>query len=87
MFPDAVTTRGTKHLEELSRLHGEGRRAALIFCIQMSGVTSFAPAADIDPLYAETMARVVDRGVLALACRADVTPGGIFVTERLPVYV
>lgn len=87
LFPDAVTARGTKHLEELLRLHEEGHRAALIFCIQMAGVTGFTPAADIDPLYAETLAKVVSKGVLALACRAEVTPAGIVVTERLPVAV
>lgn len=85
MFPDAVTVRGTKHLEELQRLHGEGHRAALIFCVQMTGVSSFAPAAAIDPLYSETLTRVVDNGVMALACRADVSPEGIIVKERLPV--
>ena len=85
MFPDAVTARGTKHLAELLRLHEEGHRAALIFCIQMGGVTSFTPAADIDPLYAETLARVVSKGVLALACRAEVTPKGIVVKERVAV--
>ncbi|MCK4837791.1 MAG: DNA/RNA nuclease SfsA [Desulfobulbaceae bacterium] len=87
LFPDAVTARGTKHLEELLRLHEKGHRAALIFCIQMAGVTSFSPAADIDPLYAETLAGVVEQGVLALACRAEVTPKGIVVTERLPVVI
>lgn len=85
LFPDAVTARGTKHLGELLRLHQEGHRAALIFCIQMTGVTSFAPAADIDPLYAETLAAVVSQGVLALACQAEVTPRGITVKERVMV--
>jgi sugar fermentation stimulation protein A len=87
LFPDAVTARGTKHLEELMRLHTEGFRTALIFCIQMGGVTSFTPAADIDPLYAETLAEVVSKGVLALACRAEVTPEEIVVKERVAVVV
>jgi sugar fermentation stimulation protein A len=87
LFPDAVTARGTKHLEELMRLHTEGFRTALIFCIQMGGVTSFTPAADIDPLYAETLAKVVSKDVLALACRAEVTPKEIVVKERVAVVV
>jgi sugar fermentation stimulation protein A len=87
MFPDAVTARGTRHLEELLRLTKEGHRAALIFCVQMAGVTSFTAAAAIDPLYAETLARVVGQGVSALAGRAEVTPTGINLTERLPVVV
>ncbi len=85
LFPDAVTTRGTKHLEELLRLHNEGHKAAIIYCIQMAKVKSFAPAVDIDPVYAETLSMVVNKGVLALACRADVAPEGIIVKEKLPV--
>lgn len=87
MFPDAVTTRGSKHLKELMRLHGEGHRAAIIFCVQMSNVSSFSPAADIDPDYAENLSTAVSEGVLALACRANVSPDGIFVNERLPVTI
>ncbi|MEN8142048.1 MAG: DNA/RNA nuclease SfsA [Thermodesulfobacteriota bacterium] len=87
LFPDAVTARGTKHLKELPRLHEEGHRAALIFCVQMSNVASFSPASDIDPVYAETLAEVAGKGVLPMACRADVTPEGISIKERLPVEV
>jgi sugar fermentation stimulation protein A len=87
LFPDAVTTRGTKHLAELLRLHQEGHQAAIIFCVQMANVTSFAPAADIDPVYAKTISMVVGEGVHALACRAEVTPEGITVNERLPVTI
>jgi sugar fermentation stimulation protein A len=87
LFPDAITSRGTKHLEELLRLHASGHRAAIIFCIQMSGVTGFAPAADIDHLYAETMEMVVRNGVMALACQAKVSPEEIIVTSRLTVQV
>jgi len=87
MFPDAVTARGSKHLKELIRLHGEGYRAAIIFCVQMGGVSGFAPAADIDPVYAGTLSAAVSGGVLALACRAEVSPEGILVKERLAVTI
>jgi sugar fermentation stimulation protein A len=85
MFPDAVTTRGSKHMKELTRLHRKGHRTAVIFCVQMGRVSGFSPAADIDPDYAEALAQAVSAGVLALACRADVSPDGILVTERLRV--
>ena len=72
---------------ELMRLHKEGHRAAVIFCVQMGKVSSFSPAADIDPNYAENLANAVSEGVLALACRADVFPEGIFVNDRLEVKI
>lgn len=84
-FPDAVTARGTKHLRELLSLREQGHRAALIFCVQLGKVSYFAPAAKIDPLYAETLAEAAREGVLILACRAEVSPGGITVNRRLPV--
>ncbi len=87
MFPDAVTTRGSKHLLELMRQHREGHRAAIIFCVQMGNVSGFAPAADIDPIYAENLAAAVAEGVLALACRAEVSPTGIVVNDRLAVTI
>lgn len=85
LFPDAITARGTKHLQELLRLHEAGHRAALIFCVQLQDVDHFKPAGDIDPLYARTLAEVYRQGVLVLACQARVTPEGITVNQRLPV--
>ncbi len=85
MFPDAVTARGTKHLQELLRLHEEGHRAALVFCVQLQNVTHFSPAEDIDPLYAKTLVEVTGKGVMVLACQAEVTPTGIVVNRRLPI--
>jgi len=83
-FPDAVTDRGARHLRELLSLHQQGHRAAIIFCIQLDNVTHFAPANKIDPLYAEILAEVTAKGVLALACQAEVSPSGIVVNKRLP---
>ncbi|MFO7605668.1 MAG: DNA/RNA nuclease SfsA [Desulfurivibrionaceae bacterium] len=84
-FPDAVTARGTKHLRELLTLREQGYRAALIFCVQLGNISHFAPAAQIDPLYAATLSEVADKGVMILACRAEVSPTGIVADKRLPV--
>ena len=85
LFPDAVTARGTRHLQELSRLRGLGHRAALIFCIQRGDAESFQPAAAIDPAYAETLHTIYTKGVLILAYRADVRPDRIIIASRIPV--
>ncbi len=84
LFPDAVTSRGTRHLEELARLCGEGFGAAVLFCVQRGDAERFMPAAAIDPLYAETLLRVHARGVAVLAYRAEVTPERIQLTTSLP---
>lgn len=84
LFPDAVTARGTKHLHELVRLAAAGYGAAVIFCVQRHDADRFAPAARIDPVYAETVAWAAGRGVRFLAYRAEVCPQAITVREKIP---
>ncbi|HEB50620.1 MAG TPA: DNA/RNA nuclease SfsA [Desulfobulbus sp.] len=84
LFPDAVTSRGTRHLEELARLREEGFGAAVLFCVQRGDADRFRAAAAIDPLYAETLRRVHARGVAVLAYRAEVEPERILLTTPLP---
>lgn len=86
MFPDAATERGRKHLVELTRLAREGvDKAALFFCVQRPDGGCFAPAAVVDPEYADLLAVAVAAGVLVLPYRAKVTEAGIFLGERLPL--
>ncbi|MHC1712979.1 MAG: DNA/RNA nuclease SfsA [Solidesulfovibrio sp.] len=86
MFPDAATTRGQKHLVELTRLALSGTaRAGLFFCVQRPDGGCFAPAAVVDPEYAALLAQAVAAGVLVLAYRAAVSLSGIVLAERLPL--
>ena len=48
LFPDAVTTRGQKHLRELIKVVEAGQRAVLLFCVQRADVDAFRPADEID---------------------------------------
>jgi len=85
MFPDAVTARGTKHLNELAALKRQGHKAAVFFCVQRQDADSFMPAIHIDPLYAATLAKVAKEGVLVIAYQAEVSPEEIKITRRLHV--
>lgn len=67
MFPDAVTSRGAKHLRELMAMVAAGHRAVLFFCVQLTGVDRMEVAADIDPAYARIMAQAVAAGVEVMA--------------------
>ena len=84
-FPDAVTTRGLKHLEELSAQVAAGHRAAMLYVVQRGDGTRFEPAADIDPAYAEGLRRAVSAGVAAYALGCEVTPEGVATKGLLPV--
>ncbi|OGU17034.1 MAG: sugar fermentation stimulation protein SfsA [Geobacteraceae bacterium GWC2_53_11] len=85
LFPDAVTTRGQKHLNELMRVVREGDRGVIFFTVQRGDGASVSPADLIDPEYGRLLRLAVDNGVEALAYRAVVTPEEIRLTERLPV--
>jgi sugar fermentation stimulation protein A len=84
-FPDAVTARGLKHLEELVRLVRRGDRAALFFLVQRPDAQCFAPAEFIDPAYAEAFYRALDAGVEAWPYLAELDERGISLGRRLPL--
>jgi sugar fermentation stimulation protein A len=84
-FPDAVTTRGQKHLVELGRVVAAGDRGVILFVIQRSDGTTFAPADDIDPTYGELLREAASSGVEVLAYRADVEPTGIDLVEAVAI--
>ncbi|TDI61864.1 MAG: DNA/RNA nuclease SfsA [Alphaproteobacteria bacterium] len=70
-FPDAVTARGLKHLQELSRVVKKGGRAVMLFVVQRQDCHHFALAGDIDPAYKSGFEAARAQGVEALcyACR------------------
>jgi sugar fermentation stimulation protein A len=85
MFPDAVTTRGTKHLTELMRLKEEGKNCCIFFLVQRMDADRFTPAAHIDELYSRTLKEAKRKGVMVLAYQADVNPERIAVKRALPI--
>lgn len=87
LFPDAVTTRGQKHLNELMRVVREGDRGVIFFTVQRGDGTSVSPADAIDPEYGRLLRLAMKSGIEALAYRALVTPQEIVLTERLPIVV
>ena len=86
LFPDAVSTRGTRHLRELMRTFRESRqRALLCFCVQRSDVHEVRPADDIDADYGRTLRDALDAGVEVIAYRAKLRPDSIVLVEPIPV--
>ena len=84
-FPDAVTTRGQKHLRELLAAKKQGYRAVIFFLVQRAEAIEFSPADDIDPEYGRLLREVVAGGVEAMAYKTIVTPEENRVGERIPV--
>ena len=65
-FPDAVTSRGTKHLNELSNAKKKGYQSYILYLIQREDCTSFKIAEDIDLEYKNTFNKALNNGVKML---------------------
>jgi sugar fermentation stimulation protein A len=76
-FPDAVTSRGRKHLVELQEMIRRGSRCVMFFLVQRMDVTLFRPADHIDPIYGKELRKAVDRGVEVLAYGVHIDRTGI----------
>jgi sugar fermentation stimulation protein A len=74
LFPDAVSTRGSKHLRELMAMVQQGYRAVLLFCVQHTGIEWVEPADHIDPTYGRHLREAIAVGVEVLAYQARIDP-------------
>jgi len=84
LFPDAVTSRGKKHLETLVKVKEQSMRAVMLYIIQRTDVDIFAPAIEIDPEYAKALKIAYERGVEIIPLQVKVTPEKIEIYKELP---
>lgn len=84
LFPDAVTARGTRHLEELMDAVEEGHEAAVLFVLQRRDASRIVAARSIDPVFSETLARARKAGVRVLGRRCSVGWYGIRLGGPVP---
>jgi len=75
-FPDAVTTRGQKHLSELMGILAAGGRAVTLYFINRSDCIRFAPGDSIDPVYGDKLRKAIACGMEVLPCRFEPSPQG-----------
>jgi len=87
LFPDAVTTRGQKHLKTLMEVKAAGIRAVMLYIVQRTDVEVFAPAIDIDQEYAKGLKQAVNAGVEVIVFQVEVTPEEIYIKKKLPVEI
>ena len=84
-FPDAVTARGAKHLEELMDMVRDGHRAVMVYLVQRADCENFSIAEDIDKKYADTLRKAIDGGVEVLCYHCTLTPNEIKAAAPLPI--
>ncbi len=84
-FPDAVTTRGKKHLALLAHAVKQGHRSVMLFAVSRPEGKEFKIARDIDPNYYQSLLEARKSGVEVAAIRLFHTETGVEVKELLPI--
>jgi sugar fermentation stimulation protein A len=84
-FPDSVTARGARHLDELAAMVATGARAMMLFVVQIGSSTAFALARDIDPAYGRAFDKACNAGVEAIAYTCRIDHGSIVLAGRVPI--
>ena len=84
-FPDSVTARGTRHLDEMAAVVRDGARAVTLYLVQRPDCARLRIAADLDPTYGAAFARARAAGVEALAFGTLISPEGVRLGAPLPV--
>ena len=87
MFPDAVTERGRRHVNELVKAKKEGYRACILFLIQRIDAHSFAPSDETDPKFGKALRNAANEGVEVYAYKTEIAINfsSITLSSRLKV--
>jgi sugar fermentation stimulation protein A len=84
-FPDSVTARGAKHLDELAAMAAAGARAVMLYLVQIGSAARFALARDIDPAYGAAFDRARTAGLEAIAYRCLLDRAAIVLAGPVPM--
>ena len=85
LFPDAPTTRGTRHMRTLMKAVAEGIAAGVLFVIQREDATSLSPYDEADPEFGRALREAAQSGVEVHAVRCRVSPEEIILVGPVPV--
>ena len=82
-FPDAVTTRGLKHIKELLKASDKGYEIYLLYIIQRNDCNYFKLAQDIDPDYCNLLIKAVKKNLNILCYDCKFSTKGIKLNRRI----
>ncbi len=82
-FPDAITSRGAKHINELVKASKKGYKVYIAFIIQREDCNQFAIANDIDPDYSELISKAVKKKLNLICYDCKFSPKGIKLNNKI----
>ena len=86
-FPDAITSRGSKHIQELLEANKKGYKIYLFFVIQRNDCNKFKLAKDIDPEYCELLLKAVKKNLKILCYDCKFSPKGIELNREIQLKI
>ena len=84
-FPDAVTSRGSKHIKTLVDAIKKGYKSYVLFLVQIQNIENFQIAKDIDKIYYENYLLAKKDGVKFLAYRCNIDTNSITIEKKLNI--
>ena len=82
-FPDSVTSRGSKHIEELLKASKKGYKIFILFVIQRDDCEKFKIASDIDPLYSKLLDSALKKKLNIICYDCKFLPKGIKLNKKI----
>ena len=82
-FPDAITSRGAKHLKELIKAKNKGYKTYILFVIQREDCNQFSIANDIDPEYSNILSKAVKKNLKVLCYDCKFSTKGIKLNKQI----
>jgi len=84
-FPDAVTVRGLKHINELIKANKKNYEIFILFLIQRNDCKSFTIAKDIDPDYSNALSKAVKNNLNILCYDCKFSSKGIKLNNKIKI--
>lgn len=84
-FPDTVTARGARHLDEMADMVRAGHRAMMVYLVQRGDCDRLKLCRDLDPAYCAAFDRATSAGVEAIAIRCQITQNEIIPEKTIPL--
>ena len=85
-FPDCVTARGARHLDELADMVAAGHRAVMLYLVQRTDCARFSLARDLDPGYGVAFDRARDAGVEVMVFGTHITTEAVTLGPEMPFH-
>jgi len=86
-FPDAVTTRGLKHINELLKASKKNYKIFILYLIQRDDCKSFTVAKDIDPNYATALMKAINNKLKILCYDCKFSSKGIKLNNKIKIKI